>query len=389
MSADCVGPFDSPEVNFSPYRTVASAIVAVWRDFVEIEFGSARAAQASMAALVVAVSVGVACAMHLQEVWWAAISGFISSQATRPASVKKALLRVTGTMAGAALCLALVGWLAYDMFACVLALFVISSIGILGVNVSPHGYAWLFFSVTFSLVLLMSLVDPLNAFSFAINRTIEVVIGATVAIAIAFAMAPEESVVENPAPRGWTDLFDAQWPVVLHALRGGIAVAMTPIIWSYFYLPGVSATATTMTSVLAVPVLSDNPMDSNRKMVEKAMHRLLGCLVGGVAGLMLLAVPLTQLLPWLTAVAAGTWSFAYLQGSTRGIGYIGTQAAVVFIITLVQGDGPPTSIMPGINRFAGIAIGMMTLFIICILLQPKSDTQPPAAANTRTRARRL
>jgi uncharacterized membrane protein YccC len=279
--------------------------------------------------------------------------------------------------------LALVGWLAYDMFACVLALFVISSIGILGANVSAHGYAWLFFGVTFSLVLLMSLVDPLNAFSFAINRTIEVVIGAAVAIVIAFAMAPEESGVDNPAPLGWTDLFDAQWPVVLHALRGGIAVAMTPIIWSYFYLPGVSATATTMTSVLAVPVLSDNPVDSNRKMVEKAMHRLLGCFVGGIAGLILLAVPLTLLLPWLAAVAAGTWLFAYLQGSTRGIGYIGTQAAVVFIITLVQGDGPPTSIMPGINRLAGIVIGMMTLFVICILLQPKADPQPPAQSQMR------
>ena len=362
----------------SPYHTVANAIVAVGREFTEIEFSGARTAQASLAALVVTISVAVACAMHLQEVWWAAISGFICSQATRPASVEKALLRVTGTIAGAALCLALVGWLAYDMFACVLALLIICSIGILAVNVSAHGYAWLFFSVTFSLVLLMSLVDPLNAFSFAINRTIEVVIGATVAIALAFAMAPEEPGVDNPAPRGWTDLFGAQWPVVLHALRGGIAVAMTPIMWSYFYLPGVSATATTMTSVLAVPVLSDNPMDSNRKMVQKAIHRLLGCFVGGVAGLILLAVPLTQLFPWLASLAVGTWLFAYLQGSTRGIAYVGTQAAVVFIITLVQGDGPPASIMPGINRFAGITIGMVTLLVICALLQPESDTHPPA-----------
>jgi uncharacterized membrane protein YccC len=365
------------DVPSSPYRAVASAIFAVWREFAEIEFSGARAAQASFAALVVAISVGVACAMHMQEVWWAAISGFICSQATRPASVKKALLRVTGTIAGAVLCLALVGWLAYDMFACVLALLVISSIGILAVNVSAHGYAWLFFSVTFSLVLLMSLVDPVNAFSFAINRTIEVIIGATVAIVIAFAMVPEESVVDSPIPCGWTDLFGAQWPVVLHALRGGIAVAITPVMWSYFYLPGVTATATTMTSVLAVPVLSDNPIDSNHKMVQKAMHRLLGCFVGGVAGLILLAVPLTQLFPWLASLAVGTWLFAYLQGSTRGIGYVGTQAAVVFIITLVQGDGPPASIMPGINRFAGIAIGMVTLLVICALLQPESDTHPP------------
>jgi uncharacterized membrane protein YccC len=373
-----VDPSQPLDVPSNPYRTVANAIVAVGREFSEIEFSGARAAQASLAASVVAISVGVACAMHLQEVWWAAISGFICSQATRPASVEKALLRVTGTIAGAVLCLAVVGWLAYDVFACVLALLIVSSIGIVAVNVSAHGYAWLFFSVTFSLVLLMSLADPLNAFSFAVNRTIEVAIGATVAIAIAFAIAPEEPVVNNPAPHGWTDLFGAQWPVVLHALRGGIAVAMTPMMWSYFYLPGVSTTATTMASILAVPVLSDNPMGSNRKMVEKAMHRLLGCFGGGIAGLILVAVPLTQFFPWLASLAAGTWLFAYLQGSTRGIGYIGTQAAVVLIITLVQGDGPPASILPGINRLAGIIIGMVTLFIICVLLQPESNTQPPA-----------
>src|SRR5215471_16751293 len=147
-----VEPVEHPDVLLSPYRTVASAIFAVWREFAEIEFSGARTAQASFAALVVAISVGVACAMHLQEVWWAAISGFICSQATRPASVEKALFGVTGTIAGAVLCLALVGWLAYDTFACVLALLVISSIGILAVNVSANGYAWLFFSVTFSLV---------------------------------------------------------------------------------------------------------------------------------------------------------------------------------------------------------------------------------------------
>src|SRR5262245_54238734 len=28
--------------------------------------------------------------------------------------------------------------------------------------------------------------------------------------------------------------------------------------------------------------------------------------------------------PWLASLALGTWLFAHLQGSTRGIGYVGT-----------------------------------------------------------------
>jgi hypothetical protein len=75
----------------------------------------------------------------------------------------------------------------------------------------------------------------------------------------------------------------------------------------------------------------------------------------------------------------GTWLFAYLQGSARGIGYVGTQAAVVFIWTLVQGDGPPISIMPGIDRFAGITIGMVTLLFVSLLLAPVTDEAAPAS----------
>jgi uncharacterized membrane protein YccC len=344
-------------------------------ELTEIDVAGPRAQQATMAALAVAISVIAALTMHLPEPWWAAISGFISTQATRPASVTKGVLRVVGTLSGAAAALLLVAWLAYDQVACCMALFIVCTIGILALNVSPHGYAWLFFSVTFSLVLLMSLVDPLNAFDFAAYRSIEVVIGTIAAIIVAMALAPEGS-ADGAAPlAGWTDLLGARWPAVLHAVRSGIAVAVIPLLWSYFYLPGLSATATTVASVLAVPVLADHPLDSNRKMVEKAAHRLFGCLIGGIAALLLLAIPLADFLPWLVSLAVGTWLFAHIQSSSRGIGYLATQAAVVFILMLVQGDGPPASIMPALNRFAGITIGMTTLFVVCLLLEPAADAE--------------
>jgi uncharacterized membrane protein YccC len=361
------------DVSASLFGAVASAGAGLWKELAEIDVAGPRAQQASMAALSVAISVTVASTMHLPDAWWAAISGFISTQATRPASVTKGGLRVVGTALGATAAMLLVGWLAYDQVACCAALFVVSTIGIVALNVSPHGYAWLFFSVTFSLVLLMSLVDPLNAFDLAAYRTIEVVIGTIAAIIVATALAPEGSADDAAAPPGWTDLLGARWPAVLHAVRGGIAVAVIPMLWSYFYLPGLSATATTMASVLAVPVLADHPLDRNRMMVQKAIHRLLGCLVGGLAALVLLAIPLADFLPWLVSLAAGTWLFARVQSSARGIGYLGTQAAVVFIMMLVQGDGPPTSIIPALDRFAGIMIGMTTLFVVCLLLEPAAD----------------
>ena len=64
-----------------------------------------------------------------------------------------------------------------------------------------------------------------GAFNFAAYRTIEVTIGTSVAIVVAYALAPEAPPGGDPAPPGWTDLFGAQWPILRHAMRAGCAAA--------------------------------------------------------------------------------------------------------------------------------------------------------------------
>ncbi len=63
----------------------------------------------------------------------------------------------------------------------------------------------------------------------------------------------------------------------------------------------------------------------------------------------------------------------HVQTSQRGVGYVGTQAALVFIVTLVQSAGPPSSIMPGVDRFAGITCGLAILLIVSVALWPGHD----------------
>jgi hypothetical protein len=87
-----------------------------------------------------------------------------------------------------------------------------------------------------------------------------------------------------------------------------------------------------------------------------------------------LALSATTFLPWLLMLTAGIWIAAHVQGSQRGIGYVGTQGAVVFISTLVQGSGPPTSILQGIDRFVGITGGLLILLIVSLLsAAPRGD----------------
>jgi uncharacterized membrane protein YccC len=156
---------------------------------------------------------------------------------------------------------------------------------------------------------------------------------------------------------------------------------LVPLVWSWLELPSLSQTAITVAAVMAVPALSGDAEADQRKVSERAMHRILGCLSGGVAGLVCLAFSVESLLPWMLMLAAGIWIAAHIQASERGISYVGTQAAVVFISTMVQGPGPPGSILPGIERFAGITGGLLILLGVLVLTAPEGEQ-----ANTGTQA---
>jgi uncharacterized membrane protein YccC len=354
-------------------RVLAAACTAV-----DSRSDAARAASTTTVAVVLAVLIG--CAMHLQEVWWAAISAYVS---TNTQSIARGLRRILGTIVGALLAIMLIGWLSDDPVACCLALFIVTAVGIIGFNVSRWGYAWLFVCITFGMVLLASLSSPGSAFSVGIDRIIEVTIGTCTAMVVS-------RVLIDPAPtdapvRGWSDLLGSGLPTVVHAIRSGVTVALLPIAWSMFDLPGASQMAITLVAVLATPVMTDLHA-THRHIIERGLHRLLGCLVGGLLALALLGLSFSVVLAWLSALAGGVWLFAYMQHGTHDATYVGTQAGVVFIITLVQGSGPPESILPGIDRFAGVSLGLLILFLAIFLIGSPAPASAYAQAVQSRRA---
>ena len=206
---------------------VLGSFATLWQEVREIQFTGPRARQSTMTALSTALSVVIALALHMDYVWWAGISGFMSMQATRPGSIQRALLRVGGTVAGACLAILLTPWVAYDHVAGSLLVFAFATLGILGYQVSSHAFAWLFAGITVNLIVMSSLQDPTVAFHYAFYRTAEVAIGAATALVIAFALAPDGGAAPPPPP-GWRQLF-GDWPRVLHAMRCGLTVMLLPL----------------------------------------------------------------------------------------------------------------------------------------------------------------
>jgi hypothetical protein len=65
---------------------------------------------------------------------------------------------------------------------------------------------------------------------------------------------------------------------------------------------------------------------------------------------------------------AGTWFSSQIQSGVTGIGYVGTQAGLAFLLSMIQGQGPPLSPIPGLDRFAGIIAGLSVLLVITMAM---------------------
>ncbi|PPD43381.1 MAG: hypothetical protein CTY15_10160 [Methylocystis sp.] len=345
---------------------------ALLDDLGELGVSGPRARASLTATLSVVLSVTVALWLHLDNAWWAGISGFMVSQATSAASFKKGLQRISGTALGAAAAFLAMRWIAYDHVASYLFLFFFTLVGVLGYEVKRNGYAWLLAAVTAGMIVLMSLEQPMVTLHAAVYRTAEVAIGTFVAMLVAFALADDaQNEIAEPEPPGF---LGADRAALLHATRSALSVMLIPIVWDWLELPMSGAQmGITAIVVSAVPALGTPPSILLSTVVTRGLHRIVGCLIGGAAALFCLMIPLTSFLPWLLALAGGVWIAMHIQTSARGTGYVGTQISIAFIMTLVQGFGPPLSIWPGAERFAGILIGLVILLLVSLVLWPSEE----------------
>jgi uncharacterized membrane protein YccC len=326
-----------------------------------------------MAALVVPLAITMALLLQLDSVWWAGISGFMTVLTTGSASLQKGILRIGATFAGVVVGFVVARWLPYNHMALALFLALSTFLGTVGVVVSPHGTSWLLSTITVNIVLLSGLDNPLAVPAIAVDRLTEITVGVIASALVTNLIAPRGVVPPPPAAPGWRHLLDDDWPVVVQGIRASVAVVILLLAWIWLELPSFQQMALTVALVMAAPGAGGVGLDARHAVAERALHRFIGCLIGGVAALGCLALSVTDFASWLLMIAVAMWICMHIQTSRRGIGYVGTQAAMVFIVTLSQGAGPPTSLLPGIDRFAGITGGLAILMVLSVALWPSVD----------------
>jgi len=352
-------------------------------EFRSLEPEGVRGTKALGAALSVALALLAALVLHSDEPWWAAITAWMMTGISLGDALPKAIMRLVGSAAGAAAAVMILGLFAYDPLPFCLCLFAMSWAGLFGFAKSPHGYAWLITAITGNLVMLMALDQPQAAFTIAVNRVADVTIGAAATLLVTYLLpavpdvpAARPATSATPFPllfwsrrhaREFDEWLRENWLLILHAYRGGLTVLVLPLLLNWLAPLGSSQLAVTSVAVMAIPTTAASEPDG-RVVVERAVHRLVGCVLGALLGLLFLYGVGENLLVLLLLLMAGIWLASQIQSGNAGVGYIGNQAGIAFLLSMIQGQGPPVSPFPGIDRFAGIMAGLSVLLIITMAM---------------------
>jgi len=309
-------------------------------------------------ALSVLAAVAVSGFAGFEDPWWAAISAWAVANADRTQVFAKAMMRAFGTVAGCALGFLLASSFGEQPLLMLIAMFGIGAIGTRRrFGGTRYGYAWVLFAVTAVMMLFADLTAPDALYLFAINRAYEILTGVFCAMVAGAVLAPAPG---TPPPSA-TDVATHDFDLTRLSLIGGLLPVVVALVWRQLELPAANQIAISSLVVL------DRDLAASH---IRGGQRLAGCLVGGLAGLLIAGVGVDNIWLWAIALGGGLFVFsrAHLGGGPDA--YFGTQAGVAFILALVTGLGPPTSVIPAFDRLVGITFGVAIAIGLAHLLAP-------------------
>jgi uncharacterized membrane protein YccC len=375
----------------SALRPVPGALL---RELKSLRLHGPRAREAIRPVLSVLVAVGAAAVLNLDDLSWAAFSGYMVMRGNVAESVPRGLMRIAGTVGGALLGLLLAPKAADSPMLLMAFLFLVSWIGIFQSLTTRYSYAWLFFGLTAGMVLTDALESPESVVHFAATRVTEVTVGtcACLLIACLFAAMPIEAGKRADAAIWCGRLRDfldevwlrRHWLLLAYSMRGALAVALLPFVWRWFGIEDFSQTAITSYVVMIVPSAEVRERQ-HTTIYERMVHRTLGCLLGSATALLCVGFVGTDLPTMVLVLGVGVWLGYSVQTGREGIGYLGTQFTLGMLITLVQGPGPITDVTPGLERLLGIFIGSAMLCLLTLLWPVQR--QLPTADSSHRRSR--
>ena len=328
----------------------------------------------------VLLAIGLAHLTKVENVSWAAFSGYMVMRGHVADSFVRGSLRIIGTAVGAVGALLVVpivvAWWPLAALTCAL----VGEASLYLALTTRRAYAWLFVGLTFEMILLDKLERPDAAIPhFALTRMIEVIAGTAACVVVStlstMTLRRRWPGIRMPRPvrAGWHPL------AFRHALQAATALAVMPLLGLLFSIPELAQGAVSIMAVMLVPITSVGT-SGLLPVSRKLLHRVAGCLAGAGLAAATLLVSHGHPLVLIPATALGVAVGRHIENGAHGYTYVGTQFVLAVLVTLVPDSYADAAIAPALERLYGIFLGMAVLEPVLVawhILRPQRT--PPAA----------
>lgn len=302
-----------------------------------------------------------------ENVGWAAFSGYMVMRSHVRASFTRGVLRIAGTIAGAALALGLAPLLLRNAWPLSAGLMLGGGVTLYFAIVGRRAYAWLFTGLTFLMVLIEGMEQAAEPIlRFAVTRVLEVLAGTTACIIVSAISTwtirralpnPDQTVAAKPV--GWSET--AWHPAVArHALIGGLALALIPWVWLWGRVPSLSQSSITIFSVMLVPAVAIGT-DVISPLSQRMVNRLIGCLTGAALASAILLLSSHSPLGMTIGLCIGVVIGRHIENGATAMSYAGLQFTLAFLVVLVPDNYANAAPDPGFDRLLGILFGLVLL----------------------------
>jgi len=321
----------------------------------------------------VLLAIGAARALGIGNVGWAAFSAYMVIRPDLGETMHRGGSRVVGTAAGVMLAWLLAPAVAHSATRMGAALALFGGLCLYLALLDRRAFGALFAGMAFAMVLIDGMEFPGEALDvLARARFLDVCVGSGAALLVGAVSALTVQRRPTAAQDRGQDIRRQAlrlWHrgAFMHALQAAIALASIPLVWRVFHVQSLSQSSTTILAVMMVPLLdvTASPHPASRKL----KHRFIGCGTGALLATAILVLSHASPLVMTLAVCFGVLAGRHIENGALGIGYVGTQFALAFLVVLVPDNAALVDVHTGLARLSGIVVGMALLQPVRLLVR--------------------
>jgi len=331
----------------------------------------------------VLLAILLAHAIGAENVSWAAFSGYMVMRGHAAETVLRGILRIIGTIAGGVLALLLVPPAAHSLVIATLVVGLVAAVTLYAAITARRAYAWLFVGLTFVMVLFDKLEHPAaRVLPFVETRILEVIAGT-------FACMLVSLVSTVTLRRYWPAIRSAPakshgWhpESARHAAQAAVAVMLLPWLGAAWQVPALAQSAVTIMAVMLVPVTGIGP-SGLAPVSRRLLYRFIGCIAGAALAAVFLLTAQGSAPILILGTMIGVAIGRHIENGSHTRTYVGTQFTLAILTTLVPDSYVAAEIGPGLERLAGILIGVVLLEPVLIAWHLLSPARRGVEATTR------